>query len=929
MVTAGSELTPGTLVDRRYRIQCTLGRGGFGRTYLAADERRFNELCVLKEFVPNSQADPVVAQKLRELFQREAAILHQLNHPQIPKFFAGFEEDERLFIAQEYIDGKTYWRLLQERQRQGCSFNQREIVAWLWSLLRVLDYLHSQNIVHRDISPDNIMLPKGKTTPVLIDFGVVKQVIPHLHVANPSDPDDLIQASVSVGKFGYAPYEQIRMGQCSPRSDLYALAVTAVVLLTGKPPNHLLDSKSLEWKWKRLVRLDARLLRILEMMMADKPQDRYATAQAVLQALQPLYEALDSLELWPVSPAKRTNRAKQTATGRRTANQAHPPTQLELVKADAVVQKQARNVAADLNSANLSQLNREATADWVTQATAVTGHLLTTQLDPQPDSPVTPLLAEQATISQTISPTISHQGDATLANQALSAQLAAQPTQIEAAIVPAPKQTLAWSRMGTDIAGTNVAETDIAETDIADNLRPLSFVGRLQQIRAAILHLPQDQRGNARRPLRMSLRQAVVLGALALLPVGGVLVGIRSPYLVPLCWALENCVGEQSAEERYRQALEQASSASILIEQARDLQDLQNARPRLADSIAQLNTVSGSSKVYRAASAVLPRYQALLETLDYTLEKETRAAQLLHRAEAEAQKAAEQTKVATTLQQFQAAQLQWRRALATLEAIPDGSFVRNPASARTQEYQARLDAVNLKVAAATPKSPQPSTATQPTPQPNLVGQSTQRPSPMVSVAAAIPAPAQPAPAQSTSQPATAPAQKPQPPARPASQPTNRSTSRSNRPAARPTQSTPPRSAATTVAQQTPHTSPLEIANRWVAGSFLTSATQTLNDVSVWIDGKRTEADGKFIANLWIQNRSGRGFSFVPLYAESRDSNGNTVRSRVLFTGTGDTMLEPGELLNGQIYLLDQPANRRLTLVIQESTSGDRTFRIPL
>ncbi|QYO62821.1 hypothetical protein [Leptolyngbya sp. 7M] len=59
-MTAGSELTPGTLVDRRYRIQCTLGRGGFGRTYLAADERRFNELCVLKEFVPNSQADPVV-----------------------------------------------------------------------------------------------------------------------------------------------------------------------------------------------------------------------------------------------------------------------------------------------------------------------------------------------------------------------------------------------------------------------------------------------------------------------------------------------------------------------------------------------------------------------------------------------------------------------------------------------------------------------------------------------------------------------------------------------------------------------------------------------------------------------------------------------------------------------------------------------------
>jgi hypothetical protein len=111
---------------------------------------------------------------------------------------------------------------------------------------------------------------------------------------------------------------------------------------------------------------------------------------------------------------------------------------------------------------------------------------------------------------------------------------------------------------------------------------------------------------------------------------------------------------------------------------------------------------------------------------------------------------------------------------------------------------------------------------------------------------------------------------------------------------------------------------------------VTSATQTLDNVSIWIDGNRTEADGKFVANLWIQNRSGRGFGFAPLYAESRDANGNTVRSRVLFTGTADTMLEPGEALTGQIYLLDRPAanSRRFTLVIQESTSGNRTFRVP-
>ncbi|NJR60453.1 MAG: hypothetical protein HC769_17440 [Cyanobacteria bacterium CRU_2_1] len=85
-MTTGSELPPGSFVDRRYRIERVLGRGGFGRTYLAADDRRFGELCVLKEFDPKSQGDSVVAQKLHELFHREATILHQLNHPQIPKF---------------------------------------------------------------------------------------------------------------------------------------------------------------------------------------------------------------------------------------------------------------------------------------------------------------------------------------------------------------------------------------------------------------------------------------------------------------------------------------------------------------------------------------------------------------------------------------------------------------------------------------------------------------------------------------------------------------------------------------------------------------------------------------------------------------------------------------------------------------------------
>ncbi|MBD2465649.1 protein kinase [Oscillatoria sp. FACHB-1407] len=284
-MTAAAEIVPGTIVDNRYQIQKILGQGGFGRTYLAADSRRFGELCVLKEFAPLG-SDEYVLQKARELFQREAKILHGLNHPQIPKFLAWFEDNGRLFIGQEYVNGKTYWTLLQERQQQGLTFTEAEVVLWLRDLLNVLSYIHDRKIIHRDISPDNIMLPDGKSLPVLIDFGVVKEAATQLIGATPGN--SLIQASVVVGKFGYAPYEQIRLGQCSARTDLYALAVTAVVLLTGKHPSQFIDRTTLDWLWHSMVQIDPRFVAILDQLMAEKPQDRYPSAQAVLADLQPL-----------------------------------------------------------------------------------------------------------------------------------------------------------------------------------------------------------------------------------------------------------------------------------------------------------------------------------------------------------------------------------------------------------------------------------------------------------------------------------------------------------------------------------------------------------------------------------------------------------------------------------------------------------------
>ena len=274
------------LLGGRYRVLRQLGQGGFGNTFLVEDVNRFQELCVLKEFNPQVR-DKMALDKAQTLFQREASILYQLNHPQIPRFRELLRDRERLFLVQDYIEGPSYHELLNRRKQYADRFSEAEVTQLLTQLLPVLQYLHSVGIVHRDISPDNLIQRNADGRPVLIDFGGVKQLVVNVrYQLGVPEPYYSSGGQVTLlGKEGYAPEEQIESGQVSPSTDLYALGMTALVLLTGKEPDELYDQRKDRWVWQEDVQISDQLRRVLERLVSKDPNQRFQSASQVMAAL--------------------------------------------------------------------------------------------------------------------------------------------------------------------------------------------------------------------------------------------------------------------------------------------------------------------------------------------------------------------------------------------------------------------------------------------------------------------------------------------------------------------------------------------------------------------------------------------------------------------------------------------------------------------
>jgi serine/threonine-protein kinase len=268
------------LLNNRYRILETLGRGGFGETYLAEDTHMPSERkCVLKQLKPIVK-QPKIPLWMKERFQREAAILEELgeSHSQIPRLYAYFSEDDKFYLVQEWIEGLTldrYW------QQQG-NLSSEKVKQILVQLLPVLDFVHSRHIVHRDLKPENIILRSRDSVPVLIDFGAVKEAMA-TQVNNSSQS----MYSASIGTPGYMSSEQAA-GRPVYSSDLYSLGLTAIFLLTGKTPNELdVDSRNGEIVWHQYTDgLDSNLVKVLDRATRFHPRDRFATARELLAALE-------------------------------------------------------------------------------------------------------------------------------------------------------------------------------------------------------------------------------------------------------------------------------------------------------------------------------------------------------------------------------------------------------------------------------------------------------------------------------------------------------------------------------------------------------------------------------------------------------------------------------------------------------------------
>ena len=298
------------LLHGRYHLVKGLGKGGFGATFLAADLALPGKpLCVIKQLRPNTD-NPNFLSMARELFEREAKTLGRVgNHPQIPRLLDYFEDREQFYLIQEFVKGNN---LQQEVKKEGV-LNEAKARQVLKEVLVILRDIHVQKVIHRDIKPANIIRREIDDKLVLIDFGVVKNQVNSIGAAS----NQTALTAFAVGTPGFAPPEQLAMRPVYA-SDVYALGVTCMYLMSGKAPKNMeCDPITGDINWFKYVDISDSFAEILSKMLEVAVKSRYKTAEEVLQVLD-MENHVDSLaeSMLGYSPVADNN---SSSSGSRTA----------------------------------------------------------------------------------------------------------------------------------------------------------------------------------------------------------------------------------------------------------------------------------------------------------------------------------------------------------------------------------------------------------------------------------------------------------------------------------------------------------------------------------------------------------------------------------------------------------------------------------
>ena len=258
----------GDRIGERYRLEAELAIGSQGALWRASDQLAGEAPVVLRQLAADQ---PELQERFRALWPRLQGVLH----PQVPRFGELIEIDGALWLVREWQEGRTFAELQEARRERQLVFGAGEVLLLLRQLLPVLTVLHSQQLLHGDLSPANLLRRERDGLPVLLDFGLVRGLAVRRDGQGP----------IGVTP-GYGPPELSRGEPAEPWMDLYSLGVVCLVLLSGEGPAQLLDPVSLEWCWPAGLDAEPELRAAVARLVSADPAQRFRSAAAALEVIQ-------------------------------------------------------------------------------------------------------------------------------------------------------------------------------------------------------------------------------------------------------------------------------------------------------------------------------------------------------------------------------------------------------------------------------------------------------------------------------------------------------------------------------------------------------------------------------------------------------------------------------------------------------------------